>query len=124
MAYELHIEREGGIPLAEWRQALADEPNARETNSDSVAHAPDGAEIRISSSPGDAEIAAPRSLLATWLGRPQVWQYALRYTNGRVSFKPAFDIDNPRQSERRVIASLAKRLNATIVGDEGEEYDW
>ncbi len=125
MAYELHIEREEqDISLDEWLEALQSVPNVREKVGDTVAVNPrTGEEIRIGPNDGDAEALIVRGGFFG-IGRREEWITAFRFFEGKASFKATSDLDSPKSSLRIAAAQLAAALNATIVGDEGEEYDW
>ncbi|MEO1201446.1 MAG: hypothetical protein AAFX10_01980 [Pseudomonadota bacterium] len=125
MAYGLHIERQsGGVPLEEWLSALESVDDVRQRFTDTVAINPEtGEEIRIARNDGDAEVLF-REGGFLGLGRREEWHLVFSFFNERVSFKAAQDIESPRNPVRRVAAQLAAALNATVVGDEGETYDW
>ena len=125
MAYELHIERhEQDISLEEWLSALETVAGVREKTEDTVGINPKtGEEIRIGRVDGDAEVLfARRGFLG--FGRHEEWCSAFRFSHGRATFKATKEIDSAANPVRKAAARLAVVLKATIVGDEGEQYDW
>lgn len=126
MAYALHIERpHSELKLDEWVAAvkrqnelklLAEEkvemqnPKTRET-------------ISISTNPGDvAVLFQSKGFLG--VGRTKEWRTCIRFFNGKATFFATPDIELPTDPLRVAASKLAKELNAQIVGDEGEVYDW
>lgn len=125
MAYSLHIERPGAeISLDEWLAVASGLDLVRPRESGyTTANPRTGEKIALTQSSGDLEVALPQDLLARLLGKPREWGPAFFFSHGRASFSPP-DIDSPTDPVRVAAAALAEALNATIVGDEGEEYAW
>ncbi|MES9993414.1 MAG: hypothetical protein ABW098_15800 [Candidatus Thiodiazotropha sp.] len=126
MAYSLHIERtDSEITLDEWLSAVAVIQGVRPRSSDYVAVNPStGEKIVMERSNGDLEIARTTKNWGGLLGEREVWEPAFFFSNGRGSFPASFDLDNIDEPVRVVAIKLAQALNAQIVGDEGEEYQW
>ncbi len=125
MAYALHIERrDEGISLEEWNAAVETVPGVRAQTEDLVGINPKtGAEIRMGPAEGDAE------LLVTIGGSldtdsEEAWIPFFRYFEGRITFRATRDVDSPESALRTAAARLAAQLNAVIVGDNGESYEW
>ena len=113
MAYELHIERNSSITIKEWLKAVETTEGVRLDASDFVTINPlSGKEIRI---PGSPETAA------LWFSEFEEWIKVFRFRNGRISFK-ANDWGNQKSPLRDKAFELAQKLNAEIIGDEGEKY--
>ena len=55
---------------------------------------------------------------------PAEWLPVFCYGCGTVSFKAAFDIEDPDDPVRRAAAKLANLLGCRIKGDGGELYSW
>lgn len=125
MAYELHIERhERKISLEEWLSVLQTVAGVRQRTDDTVAINPKtGEEIRIDRNDGDAEVLFTSGGFLG-LGRREEWCTVFYFFNGKASFKAVRDIESSKNPVRRAAAQLAAALNAKIVGDEGEQYDW
>ena len=125
MAYELHIERgEEGIALEEWNAAVESVPGVRAQTEDLVGINPKtGAEIRIGRAEGDAELLVT-SGESSGIDRQEEWIPFFRYFEGRITFRATRDVDSPESAVRMAAARLAAQLNAGIVGDEGESYEW
>ena len=125
MAYGLHIKRhEREISLEEWLSALESVAGVRQKTEDTVAINPKtGEEIRIGRNDGDAEVLFTTSGFLGF-GRREEWCPACQFFNGRASFKATRDSESPKSPVRRAAAQLAAALDAKIVGDEGELYDW
>lgn len=125
MAYELHIRRQDReLSLEEWCSAVSASESVRLTNEDAVAVNPTtGEEIRIPSAKGDAEVlfVRPRFL---WFGQQRSWELSFRFSHGRATFRATKNIESPKDAVHRAAVHLARALDATIVGDEGEVYDW
>jgi len=124
VAYELHLVRDGGIDLAEWRSLISSVDGVREAAADWVTKLPRGQELRVKVSPGDAEVLVEPGRLWRIFGAKPAWYPFFRYRNGRVNFKAAFEVDNPEDRRRRLIALLASRLGAQVQGDDGEVYEF
>ena len=126
MAYSLHIERPGStISLDEWLAAASTIASLRPRATGYIAVNPStGERIELGQSTGDLEIALPQGLFSRVLGKAKEWEPAFFYSRGRVSFPPPDNIDSTTDPVRMAAATLAKTLNASIVGDDGEEYAW
>jgi hypothetical protein len=125
MAYELHIKRrDGDISLDEWCSAVRNTDGVRLKNQDAVAVNPaTGEEIRVPSAQGDAEVLRESG---GFLGvdQKQEWARAFRFSHGRASFRASDAVKSSTDSVHRAAARLAATLSASIIGDEGESYDW
>ncbi len=126
MAYALHIERpHSELTLDEWVAAvkrqnelklLAEEklemqnPRTREV-------------VAISTGPGDvAVLFQSKGFLG--FGRTKEWHTCIQFSKGKATFSATPDIELPTNPLRVAVSKLAKELNAKIVGDEGEIYEW
>jgi len=113
MAYELHIERNPPITADEWLNVTETTDGVKIDESYDVAINPiTGKEIRILSLPETA---------AVWFSDSEEWIKVFRFRRGRISFK-AHVWDNPKLPVRETAFALARKLNAEIIGDEGEKY--
>ena len=125
MAYELHIRRQDReLSLEEWCSAVRASEIVRLTNEDAAAVNPTTREeIRVPSAEGDAEVlfVRPRFL---WFGPRRTWERAFRFSHGRATFRATKNIESPKDAVHRAAVHLARVLDATIVGDGGEVYDW
>jgi len=117
MGYELHIVRdpewwieghEGGIPLDDWIAYLNSDSSMR-LDGNAVINLPDGSNLGYSSDG-----------LAVWTnhagnveGGSQAW---FDFRDNRIVVK------SPDQEILAKMLSIANRLSAIVVGDEGEEY--
>jgi hypothetical protein len=113
MAQELHITRDGGIPLDEWKRAVAAVPGLRLDSSGSSARNPKtGVTISVEGHDGDT---------AVFLDG--LWRPVFRYYDGWVSFKSGpLSLDDPNDPVWRSAVTLARVLGARIIGDGGEEF--
>lgn len=125
MAYELHIERaEQAIPLADWQSAVRGLKGVRLTTEGAVAVNPaTGEEIRIGSEGADAQVLFESGGFLG-LGRKKEWITVFRFSDGRASFKGTLSVESTKDPVHRAAAHLALKLGASIVGDEGETYEW
>lgn len=113
MAYSLYIERKSPISPEEWLNAVAENDGLKIDESDSVAINPlTGDEIRVPGLPATA---------ALWFSDTGEWKKIFQFRRGKVSFSAA-DWDDPRSPLQKTAFELARKLNARIVGDEGEIY--
>lgn len=126
MSYSLHIERSGSeISLEEWLAAAATLKNVRQRKIQFITENPvHGDIIKVKNFPGDLEVVWPRSFLDHIFGKNLGWRPAFFFNHGSASFLPPEDIDSPEDPVRNVATQLARILNASIIGDDGEEYKW
>src|SRR5262249_6371804 len=101
MAYELHLEREGGIPLPEWKQAVAAVPGVRLESGDITANNPTtGERITIRGNDGDAAVLIDDE-----------WVRVFRFRKGSVSFSAGpVDLEDLDDPISRVAFGLARLL--------------
>ena len=122
MAYEIHIERRDGagnrcrITLEDWQAAVTAETGVRLVAGDTQATNPaTGEVVTIKNNGGDVAI------LDASTGN---WQRTLYWRKrGRVSFRQTDDFAEATSPVRSAVLRLARRLGATVVGDEGEIYE-
>jgi hypothetical protein len=113
VAYELHIQRSQPITAEEWMKVIETTDDLKIDGSDWVAINPaTKTEIRIPRSP---------ETVALWFPDLEEWIKIFHFRRGLVSFK-ATDWNNPKSPVREKAFELAQKLNAEIVGDEGEAY--
>lgn len=112
MGYDLHITRrprwfagEGqGISEAEWRAVVESDAEMRLTGS---------AEHEL---PGGGVLAYTNPGLAEWTGHPDEEVVWFDYRRGNIVVKDPDDLTVVKMKE------LARRLNASVQGDDGESY--
>lgn len=112
MAYELHIEREDPIDLAEWITAAESHGELQLDAANSTAINPvTGATIVVPGQDGTVSIVVDGQ-----------WTSVFHWKRGKIFFKAPSSTsrDDPIMSAALVLAS---RLAASICGDEGEVYD-
>ena len=111
MAYELHIERNPELSMAEWRAAVEADPRLRYGPVDTSATNPrTGEVIVVRGAEGDAAI----ELDGQWIN-------VFRWSKGRISFT-ARTIGDPVHPVTKVAFALAHALAAEVRGQEGEIY--
>ena len=117
MGYEIHLERKYGheITFQEWQVAVDNHPLVRlsQETSQAVTNPETGEQIGTATTPGDAEI---------WIEDLNSWVLALRWRSGRVSINALRDFDDENSFLRKLLRELVIELDASIRGDEGEEY--
>jgi hypothetical protein len=122
MAYEIHIERRSAdaqlspIALSEWRAAVSEADGVRMAEGDyQITNPKTDERIRLRNAGGDAEVFFPND---------EAWLRVFRWSSdGRISFRAPRDFHVPTCFLRRVAAELARKLDARLIGDEGEIYD-
>ncbi len=117
MAYHIHIERPSTpISLAEWRGAIEQTEGVRMAESPpAVTNPQTGEVIAFGNAGGDADVFFPDE---------GAWHRVFRWSRrGKVSFAAPADFTDPFCHLRRMASTLAQRLEASLVGDEGESYD-
>jgi hypothetical protein len=123
MGYAIHITRRDSsdsqtlpIALSEWRAVVEQTTGVRLANSDFQAMNPTTAEvIEIQNAGGDAEVFFPAD---------SMWRRVFHWSpSGGVSFRAPSDFEQPTSIIRPLAAALARDLNASLIGDEGEIYD-
>ncbi len=125
MGYQVHIEREGdSISEAEWRQAVEAVEGVRMASGGRrVARNPmTGQGISMPGPVGDAELYFPED--CAYDGLQGRWLPIFQYSSQGVSINAAFDWEDPDDPVRSAIQALAERLGASVVGDDGETYDF
>jgi len=111
--YFIHIERETPISLDEWQAVVSEEELVRISDKDVVGINPiTKEEIKISMPEGSAEVYFLDS--KEWLSV---------FTFGRtIYFNAPIEWEQKDTYIRLLVFRLAKKLNAKVIGDEGEEY--
>ena len=113
MGYEIHIEREPAFTLAEWETAVQSTQGMRlDASGASATNPKTGQVIKVRGKKGDAQV---------FVG--ERWLPVFRWNNGEVSFRAGPDFDKLDNPIWQIARELAKKLNAQVVGDEGEEYE-
>ncbi len=122
MAYELHIERldaEGEpvpIPVGDWKRAVLSLAGVRLCTQSAVtlSDPSSGLVLSIPHRDGDAEVYFPQA---------GAWRPVFSWFGGRASFRASIASKGPPSSIWTVAATLAKNLEASIRGDDGQLYD-
>lgn len=124
MAYELHIERESGkISLAEWVDAVMSIEGVVLEGSPQIAKNPKTGEvITIGGNPNNLSVRFEKSKLFGFK-KEEVWITCIFFRNGYASFNATNDTSFGHERMKEVVSLLAKKLNAQIIGDNGEKYD-
>ena len=113
MAYSLQIERLEPIKIDELLAVIETSDDLRIEQTDAVSINPvTGAEIRIPGTKAD---------IALWFSEIKEWIKVFSFQRNRIVFK-ANDWDNPKSPVRDKAYELARKLNAEIVGEDGEKY--
>lgn len=118
MAYQLHIRRvtpQGNslpVTLAEWREAVARTEGVRLAEGPHrITNPKTGEPISIGNSGGDAEV---------FFLKEQQWLRVFYWSPDGIYFAPGRSFED--LPFRDIVLKLARHLNASIVGDEGETY--
>ena len=126
MAYALHIERpHSELTLDEWVAAVKRQNELKLLAEEKVEmQNPKTREaISISTGPGDvAVLFQSRGFFG--FGRTKEWRTCIRFSKGKATFFATPDIELHTDPLRVAVSKLARELNAKIVGDEGEIYEW
>lgn len=111
--YFIHIERNTPISLEEWQTVVGEEEFVRISNKDVVGVNPiTKEEIKISMPEGSAEVYFPES---------EEWHLVFTFSR-TIYFNAPNDWEQKDTYIRLLVFRLANRLNAKVIGDEGEEY--
>lgn len=125
MAYTLHIERDSPISLDDWRAVILSIEGIKVDNSDFEAVNPKTGEvISIGASKGGNVAVLFESKGFLGIGKKQSWARSIVFENGKGSFNASADIESTKNPVHCAAASIAAKLSAKIIGDEGEEYKW
>jgi hypothetical protein len=113
MSREIHIDRDPPLSLSEWKAAVDATENVRLDRTDaSVKNPKTGDVISIAGVDGDAHVNVGGS-----------WHPCFRWHSvGSVAFRDPAGFTELEDPILRIAKELALRLNARLVGDEGEEY--
>ena len=113
MGYNIHIERDTPITLAEWKDVVCTTAGVRLSAAGAFATNPrTGEVIAIPGADGDAEF----NLAGSWIP-------CFRWQSGSISFRANRGFSDPQDVLRCTARILAEKLNARMIGDEGERYD-
>jgi hypothetical protein len=131
MSYELHIVRfdsdgnEVPIPLEEWQDVIAADRRLRPMQPVTVTNPQTGETIQMAGGKmGDADCRVPLVGFLSFL-LPGEWQPLFRWSSpGSIVFKGVPILSFPITGMKGFLRKLARSLDARIVGDEGEPYDW
>lgn len=114
MAYSLYIEKDCPITIDEWLKVVETVSDLRIDDSDTIGINPaTGEKIRISN--------PVKKNAALWFPKLEEWIKVFFFLKGRILIKPN-DWDNSDSPLRDKSFELARKLNAKIVGDNGEIY--
>jgi hypothetical protein len=122
MGYAIHVTRRSPsgqtipIALSEWRAVVERTTGVRMANGDFQATYPTTAEVlRILNVGGDVEV---------FFSTDATWRRVFRRSpSGRISFGAPGDFELPTSIIRGLVAGLARDLNASLIGEQGEIYD-
>jgi hypothetical protein len=119
MGYGLHIERRTSdgttlpITLEEWLEAVEATPGIRLADGPLQLRNPmTGEIITVQNAGGDVEVYFQDEWVRVFFWTPA----------GLASFRATAETEHPDSEIRRAARALAKKLDADVVGDEGETY--
>ncbi|MDQ8183921.1 hypothetical protein [Pelagicoccus sp. SDUM812005] len=125
MGYNLHIERPNEVEItdSEWESAIESIPTLRLATSDVIGQNPnDGLSITIKKKDLDVELLyETKGFLGS--GKKKEWIYTFSFDGGTATFSPPVDVESKEDPVMIAARQLATKLEAKIVGDEGEEYE-
>ena len=117
MAYDLHIERTGGQPIAlgEWRAAIESTDGVRwfAAAAHTITNPKTGEVISLAARDGDAEVLFPGGK----------WHSVFRWDGESAVFAVRFNPTETSHPVWKAAVALAGCLGAVIRGDGGEVYD-
>ncbi len=120
MPYEIHIERalnndssdDNAISVDQWRAVVNEIDGLRLAASDiKVTNPHSGETLSYHGNDDDAEMLIDGQ-----------WTPVFRWTGDGISFNAPPSFDNPDDPIRLLAINVANKLNASVFGDEGEEY--
>ncbi len=115
MSYDVHIERDPPLKLHEWKTALKETEGVRLDIAaiTSIKNPVSNEVITVTNVDGDAQVLIGGS-----------WTTCFRWRHGgSVVFRASQQFSHPHDKLRNIARVLASKLNAQLVGDEGERYD-
>ncbi|MCF6440738.1 hypothetical protein L1077_14980 [Pseudoalteromonas luteoviolacea] len=118
MAFALHITKENGdISFPDWVEAVLKTQGANLEGQPTVGRNPKTGEIiTVGGKPHNVSVQFPEN---------EEWQTCIFFNDGVASFNGTSSmIDDEKNPVRLVAKSIANFVDAKIVGDEGEVYDW
>jgi len=114
MAYELHIKREKPISLKEWKKCVKKIKDLRINEEPLIAVNPkSGVSMQFAVGEGATEL---------YDEGKSSWHHVFRYYEGSISFNATDAWKNPKSSLSVVTLKLVLELEASVFGDQGEEY--
>lgn len=113
MAYSLNIERNPQITFEELLIVVKEIKDTKIIESDTVGINPKTKE--------EIRILGSKKGIALWFSELEEWIKVFHFARGRIVFK-ANGWDDPKSPVRSKAFELARKLNAEIIGDEGEIY--
>ena len=124
MSYSIFIERDNAIDIEAWKSAVTEIEDIKLMSEPTEGINPATKEfIKISSSDADVAVLFKRG--GFWgFGCKEEWVQAIFFSNGRAQIKATTAIENPTDPVRIAVSRIAKKLNAKIRGEAGEEYKW
>jgi len=125
LSYALHIERAGNpIEMEEWVAAVESIPSACLGTPTAGANNPKTDEIfEIVGRYGDVSVRFENNGFLGF-GKKSHWVPCFSLYSGKASFRSPDNMHDAKKPVRQVAKKLAELLNAQIVGDDGEIYDW
>jgi hypothetical protein len=114
MGYDIYIERDPPLTLAEWKAAVGGTEGVRLDVTAIVATNPVTKErISLPGADGDASVHVGDRWLLYFRWRRE----------GSVVFRASEAFDNAEDTLRKISLILARKLNAQVIGDGDEHYD-
>ena len=122
MAYEIHIQRiaadgsrsDSSFTLDEWKSFVESTDSLRFTSKAIAVTNP---------ATGEKIWAMPKGYGNTEMLIENEWLPVFRWRDGTISFNGRPSFENRTDPVRKIVAQIATKLGAAVVGDAGENYD-
>ncbi len=124
MGYTYHIEIPGKIILLEeWMNAVSQIEGVRIDSTDIEGINPiTGEVITVQGNPGNVAVDFKKELLFGLIKKSE-WVTCIFYEAGHVGFKAVNGVESPDNPLNKAVKKIAEKLNAKIIGDEGELFN-
>ncbi|VUD63043.1 hypothetical protein TDB9533_03163 [Thalassocella blandensis] len=124
MAYQLRIWKAEGISIDEWKRAVNSCSIAKIDNTDlEMLNPKTGQTITFPANEGDVAVKFSKGGFFG-IGAKVTWEKCIGFSHGYGSLRYTENLESPENEVRKAVSAISKALNAKIIGEEDEQYDW